>query len=329
MKRYLLPILLLAAAPVCAEEKAVHNNGEQKQEAGRVYSPKPVREPVPEVQIPQRPIRHTGVPEELLDAYEKVKQLNLPMTESMVRDFKATSERTKRAAMDPAIGVPDYEPRSANLSVAPGAKSIELRISALTSPNFTTTVVFIDSTGAPWKVMSAQGSNGDELDVIIPNQGGNSVSVTPLKDFVHGSVTVTLEGLPLSIAMKATYSPKVVDSVVTVRVAARGPNAKPVIMETPPPEAGSEVIMSFLDGVAPDGAKLLKVTGLPIEDARAWSLGGQIYLRTSATVLSPAWVNSVSSADGTSVFVLPDTPVVLSSYQGRMINLRISERSIQ
>ncbi len=86
------------------------------------------------------------------------------------------------------------------------------------------------------------------------------------------------------------------------------------------PNTASPQLLTFLDGVPPNGAKALQVTGGPCQ---AWLLGGHLYLRTSLTVLSPSWLSTMSSPDGTHVYELQKTPVVLASQRGKIIQLMI------
>lgn len=71
----------------------------------------------------------------------------------------------------------------------------------------------------------------------------------------------------------------------------------------------------------------LKVDGI---DGRttAYSRGGTMYIRTPYTMLSPAWSSSVQSGDGTKVYALNFTPVVLLSDKGKMVRAYLSHKEI-
>src|SRR3546814_7109392 len=68
-----------------------------------------------------------------------------------------------------------------------------------------------------------------------------------------------------------------------IRVAKRGPKAKPLLIDQPLPEQGDKVIMGLLDGVAPPSAVALRVDS---PSSRAWRIGETVYLRTNFSVLS-------------------------------------------
>jgi intracellular multiplication protein IcmK len=76
-----------------------------------------------------------------------------------------------------------------------------------------------------------------------------------------------------------------------------------------------------LDGIAPNKAKPLSIPG---SNSQAWLAGDKIYLRTRLTLLSPAWVASMSSADGMNAYQIPKTPSILvGNSDGKIFNLRI------
>ena len=86
------------------------------------------------------------------------------------------------------------------------------------------------------------------------------------------------------------------------------------------PQTENPVLMKFLDGTPPAGAKILTVEGAP---AQAWRFTGKLFLRTRVTILSPGWIASMSSPDGTHVYELTKTPVILASQRGQMLQLSI------
>ena len=59
---------------------------------------------------------------------------------------------------------------------------------------------------------------------------------------------------------------------------------------------------------------------------RAWRLGRNVYLRTSYTLLSPEWTASEAQA-GTTVYAIPNTPVVLLSVNGRTVSALLKDPS--
>ena len=80
------------------------------------------------------------------------------------------------------------------------------------------------------------------------------------------------------------------------------------------------MLLHVLEGVPPQGSLHLTVTG---GDARAWLLGEKIYVRTNLTILSPGWIASMTSADGMHAYELQKAPVLLVSWHGKVMQLKV------
>ena len=55
----------------------------------------------------------------------------------------------------------------------------------------------------------------------------------------------------------------------------------------------------------------------------AWQMADVMYIRTRYTLLSPSWISTLSSADGTHVYKMPVTPLILVSAHGKVIKLKV------
>lgn len=89
-------------------------------------------------------------------------------------------------------------------------------------------------------------------------------------------------------------------------------------METGLPDQANNVLLHILDGVPPDGSQRLVVNG---GDALAWLFNNKMYVRTNLTILSPGWVASMTSADGTHAYEMMKAPVLLVSWHGKVMQL--------
>lgn len=209
--------------------------------------------------------------------------------------------------------------RSIDVSLAPGAQPPVINLQADT----VTTLNFIDVTGAPWPVAATVVGNPGSFSVNAPIEGGNIVTISALGAYSRGNMAISLLDLATPIVVQFQAGNALADYRVDMRVGDRGPRAdSPINFLSPPPVVGDELLSGFLDGVAPDGARSLQVAGGP---ARAWLFDGHLYLRTPMTLLSPAWESSATGAAGMRVYRLPETPVLLASDQGRLVNISLSE----
>ena len=104
------------------------------------------------------------------------------------------------------------------------------------------------------------------------------------------------------------------------QVPGRGPLAKDTAaMPAIPPEIEPE-LYDFLDGIPPASAQAKQLTGA---SGTVWLYNRSYYLKTTATLISPAWQNRADASDGTTVYKLLPIPVLVLSDQGRELRARV------
>jgi intracellular multiplication protein IcmK len=86
------------------------------------------------------------------------------------------------------------------------------------------------------------------------------------------------------------------------------------------PANANKILVHILDGVPPNGSSRLTVSG---GDARAWLFQNKMYIRTNLTVLSPAWLSTMTSGDGMHAYELQKSPVLLVSWHGKVMQLKV------
>ena len=245
-----------------------------------------------------------------------LKQL-LPLSTQQIRDTYEAFAVSREAAETP-IRDPEKHKRVETVSLDPSSDSPVIRL----VPGYVTTISILDSTGAPWPIQDM--TFAGKFDIEPPESGGHVVRMMAKSAHGVGNMSVRLVDLITPVIFTLQTSLVDVDYRLDVRIPKPGPLAKTQIMEAAgglaaiATVAGADTGLSaVLDGTPPSGAEKLVLQGV---DGRtsAWRINGKLYLRTSLTLLSPAWDSSMSSADGTSVYTLKDTPVVLLSDNGKM-----------
>lgn len=190
--------------------------------------------------------------------------------------------------------------------LSPGSVSPVVRL----FKNRTSTIIITDMSGQPWPILNYDGLSTDDFSVKRldnPAPNGYVLSVTPKGAFVSGNLVLILKGLPTPLNIEFVSAQKEVDVTTEVRVQAKGPNSNFSTIGLP--SSIDTALLSVLQGVAPNGAKELKVsTGA----AQAWlTKDGSMYVRTRYKVMSPAFDNVTSSPDGTYAYKMVPVPVVL------------------
>ncbi len=244
-----------------------------------------------------------------------------PMRPEEIEALIEKLHANERAIVGPAIGNPKAEVKVETISLEPGAQPREID----TDVGFVTTISILDATGSPWPIQDV--GVGGNFDVPAPEEGGNVLRMTPLAKYAVGNMSVRLVGLntPLTFKLRATTG--TIYYLYDARIPKFGPKAAaPLIDHGNDLVAGDALLMSILDGMPPLDSTRLPVTGADQRTA-AWRVGTKVYLRTPLTLLSPGWEGSVGSGDGTHVYLIPDTPVLLLSENGNMVHARIGNNA--
>lgn len=217
-------------------------------------------------------------------------------------------------------GAPKPEITMQSVSLDPGSKPPTIQL----SPGYVTTLNIVDMTGQPWPIQDL--SWGGNFEIIQPQEGENIVRISPMKAHEVGNLSLRLLDLKTPVIFSLNTQIEKVQYRFDAQIPEYGPYAETPLIDNGPSitgaQAGNEEILRILDGTPPAGAKKLNIDGV---DGRtsAYDLGGQTYVRTPLTLLSPGWSNSIKSADGTNVYIINKSPVLLLSDNGKMARAMI------
>lgn len=242
----------------------------------------------------------------------------LPLEPDEIKEVLKKYDRTREAIETPYYPRPTPKISVLPISLDPGISPPNLKLAV----GHVTTLSILDATGEPWPVQDLSWAGDFQLSQV---ENGHILRITPLAEFAHGNLSMRLIGLKTPIIITLETQREVVQYRVDVRMQQDGPNAKtPLIQPGPGLQAGDGLLTAILAGAPPSDIEKLKVEGV---DGRttAYRANGMIYLRTPLTLLSPGWVGSARSGDGTNVYVMNDTPIVLMSDKGKMQRAQLKE----
>lgn len=236
-----------------------------------------------------------------------------------VRRLLERSDEHKQAVEVPIYSNPTPESSFATISLDPGEKPLEVK----TAIGHVTTLSMVDATGQPWPIKDITWAGN--FEVLQPEDGSNMLRITPLSEFAQGNVSMRMVGLNPPIIMTFKADRQTVHVRLDVQVPEIGPNGVAPLINSnlTGATAGNAQLASVLEGVIPSKARKMTLNGV---DGRtsAYDMGGTMYVRTPYTLLSPAWNSSVRSADGTNVYALASTPVLILSDKGKMVRAYLS-----
>lgn len=248
-------------------------------------------------------------------AFDQVQLEAFPMTPDQIIEMRHNLDKTQRA-QEVYPGTPP-KPVSTSLIVnlSPGTTPPVIRL----GKGFVSSLVFVDATGAPWKILSYDVGAPDIFNVQWDKES-NMLLIQSNKPYSYGNIAVNLVGLNTPVMLTLLPGQREIDYRVDLRVQALGPNPNTHLLDDGMPANADKVLLNFLNGAAPDIAKPLLVHG---SHTQAWSMKNRLYVRSRFKVISPSWLASMTSADGTHVYELPKTPVLLLSRHGKVVSMQL------
>ncbi len=286
----------------------------QKQDAAQKKPEGPAQE---EKNAIAAPVTVSPTDNETLDklAYEGMTQQLFPLSPEEIIRLKQMYHTQEYAKESPAGTPPKPTATSQIVNLSPGSTPPVIRL----AQGFVSSLVFLDSTGAPWPI-SAYDLGDPTAFNIQWDKTSNTLMIQSTKLYTYGNLAVRLRGLNTPVMLTLIPGQKAVDYRVDLRVQGYGPNAKTPTAEIGLPPSANDVLLHVLDGVPPPGSTRLTVSG---GDARAWLLNEKMYIRTNLTILSPGWIGIMTSADGMHAYEMQKSPVLLVSWHGKVMQLKV------
>ncbi len=255
--------------------------------------------------------------EELISraAFEGVEQQLFPLSPEQITQLKR-DHKTQQFAKESPVGTPPKPTATSQfVNLSPGSTPPVIRL----SQGFVSSLVFLDSTGSPWPISAYDLGDPDSFNIQW-DKTSNTLMIQAKSMYTYGNLAVRLKDLNTPVMLTLIPGQKAVDYRVDMRVQGYGPNAKNLPLEEGLPPSANDVLLHVLDGVPPSGSSRLTVSG---GDARAWALRDHMFVRTNLTILSPGWLSSMTSADGMHAYEMQKTPVLLVSWHGKVMQLKV------
>ena len=218
---------------------------------------------------------------------------------------------------------PTLNTRTVRVTLEPGRSPVPVH----TTANIATSLVFHDSTGQPWPVTSVTNGGPSFFQVLHPElPDGNLLNVMPTQGYATSTLVVTLQDrdIPLVIRLESdsVRAPRrKADALVLFQLAHHGPKAAlPIIRDIK--ETADSSMLAFLDRVPPEKAVRVRVEP-GSDDVLVWNHNGKHYLRTTHTLMWPAWTAVINGAGNTKCYEVPVTSRLMLSRNGQILTIRL------
>lgn len=250
------------------------------------------------------------------EAFKQLLNKTFPLKPEQIQELHRHYDMSQQAIQAPPFGPPQPVSSTLNVDLAPGGLPPVIRLAT----GFVTSIVFLDSTGAPWPVSDYSLGNPSGFNLKWDTKT-NTLFIQSTQDHISGNLAVRLAELDTPVMISIVTGQREVDYRVDMQVPGEGPNAEAPLVDSLTVKSISPTLLNVLDGIPPSGSIELKVGA---GYGQAWSYNGKILFRTKLTLLSPAWSATVSSADGTRVYELMQTPLLLASKNGKTIKIELA-----
>jgi len=246
-----------------------------------------------------------------------------PLSPNQIKDVRRAYNTMNKASTFTQDVPPTPLTSAMTVDLSTGATPPVIRLAA----GYITSVVFTDATGEPWPIKAYDVGNPNAFNIVWNQTGDakdgetlqNTLLIQSMVPYQEGNLAVIMKGLNTPIMFTLIPGQKVVDYRVDIRVPRAGPQAK--VKQENLPEHASPLLQDVLNNIAPPKARVLNITG---GQASGWVVGKRMYIRTPLTIISPAWISTMSGSDGfIKAYELPKASVVLAVIQGKMIQLKI------
>lgn len=238
-----------------------------------------------------------------------------PLTPDQIIEMRKQQDQTQRAVATLPHAPPRPVSSTLTIDLSPGATPPIVRLGM----GFVTSIVFVDSTGQSWPIADYSLGNPKNFNIQWDKKT-NTLFMQSTTTYNSGNLAIRLAKLDTPVMISLVSGQKEVDYRVDLQVPGRGPNALAAIVGDTLPPPPDSILLSVLDGVPPPGSEEM-VVGAGC--GRAWIWKGKLIFRTQLTVLSPAWTSTVSSIDGTHVYEMMPTPLILASKNGKPVKIEV------
>ena len=248
---------------------------------------------------------------------ESLRQM-MPLDQGQIQEYRERSDQRERALLPVS---PDLRTRTVRVTLEPGRSPVPV----FTTANVATALAFHDATGQPWPITSVTNGGPSFFQVLRPElPDGNLLNVMPTQGYATSTIVVTLQDrdIPLVIRLESdsVRAPeRKADALVLFQLAHHGPKASvPIIKDIK--ETADSAMLAFLDRVPPKDARRVRVEP-GSDDVLVWEYSGKRYVRTTHTLMWPAWTAVVNGAGNTKCYEMPVTSRVMLSKNGQLQTL--------
>ncbi len=277
----------------------------------------------------EEPLRLRSDRKELVDRLTEEKMdlktnpISIEEINKRKKELLATEEALEKAAHDPKAMFRTIEVGDNNKT--------KIRDIFL-SPNYATTLIFLDKRGNYWPMDSfVLPLPADVIDRDVINEG--TMILTPRAYSAKGNLVVMLKDSKIPLMLTLNIGTDKIDYKTELRIDDYGPNSQVVAYDptTMAPKKttdlssmakfGSQERYELLDGITSTGYKKRETNNKSVE---AWTNGSALMIKTKASLISPSLLqdddyNFLKGGDGSFLYTVPFMSPIMVEFGGSIV----------
>lgn len=254
--------------------------------------------------------------------FEREKYLQAPVTPQEIERWRKMMLEIDKARSRPLIE-PKVRTRTQQISFDAGHELPVVHI----APGNVSSLALVDVMGQPWPIADSPVVGDQESYLVhVSPQVPNVINVAAARTAGASTLSILLKDQSVPLVIKLVTDLKEHDARIDLIAPIPGPNSSKAVLTggtaSIPATTADRVMMSFVEGVPPEKAKEVRVSGT--NGLRAWVYNGELYIRSIHELTSPAWIGEAHGAGGVHVYRLVKTPFILVSNRGVIETVQLS-----
>ncbi len=254
--------------------------------------------------------------------FEREKYLQAPVTPQEIEQWRKMMLEIDKARSRPLIE-PKVRTRTQQISFDAGHELPVIHI----APGNVSSLALVDVMGQPWPIADSPVVGDQESYLVhVSQQVPNVINVAAARTAGASTLSILLKDQSVPLVVKLVTDLKEHDARVDLIAPMPGPNSSKAVLtggtSSIPVTTADKVMLAFVEGVPPEKAKEVRVSGT--NGLRAWVYNGELYIRSIYELTSPSWDGEAHGAGGVHVYRLVKTPFILVSNRGTIETVQLT-----
>lgn len=250
------------------------------------------------------------------EKFELFKDQSIPLTVRELTELRE-AKRAEQIAMNTPLRPMNHNIRAIDINVDDPNP-----ITVFVAPGLASSLVFFDSTGAPWPITGEVIGDSTAYTSQVITENRNIAVFNILRPFTSTNALLTLEGLSAPVVIRLVSNGQDNDDRLSVRVPRPGPLAEEALYFEQQFENQKAPLVDFLNKKSLEGGQTYQIDGV---DADVSIRDGKMYIRTATQLVSPSWDSQLKSTTGLNVYEMAPTNRLLFSENGRLFEAEVKE----